>query len=466
MGARILVADDSVTIQKVVELTFSKEDFSLVQARNGDEAIRKAKEARPDVILLDLVMPDKNGYDVCAALRTEPSLKGVPIILLAGTFESYDQDRAKRAGANDFITKPFESQALIGKVKQALFARSMDASSPPAGQSPALVLDEDTLKIPPAAVPGRAGEAAPPKAQAIPALSQDDLWQLLEAPGAAPAAPSAPAPPPAELSLEELTPAPAPPVSEISELDLGALETPTPAAPGGAVPDTGLSLDDLLSPPSAPQPKAAEPSGGSSVIELSVDEGLSPLPMVEAGKGEPAAFSIDDLLAAPDVKPVPVPETAGLEIPALDLGGLQEAAAPVPPVEEPPAGGAQEFSLEEFGIQEAAAAQELTAVLGAPEALEPAEEIPTAAPSAPEQAGVRGVEAAVGGPIDLGPSDVDEITRTVTKRVAEELAVELRNSLIERIEKIVWEVVPDLAEILITKEIERIRRQADEDKTA
>jgi uncharacterized membrane protein YheB (UPF0754 family) len=61
---------------------------------------------------------------------------------------------------------------------------------------------------------------------------------------------------------------------------------------------------------------------------------------------------------------------------------------------------------------------------------------------------------------------VDEITRTVTKRVAEELAVELRNSLIERIEKIVWEVVPDLAEILITKEIERIRRQADEDKTA
>jgi hypothetical protein len=202
------------------------------------------------------------------------------------------------------------------------------------------------------------------------------------------------------------------------------------------------------------------------VIELSVDEGLSPLPMVEAGKGEPAAFSIDDLLAAPDVKPVPASEAAGLEIPALDLGGLQEAAAPVPPVEEPPAGGAQEFSLEEFGIQEPAAAQELTAVLGAPEALEPAEEIPTAAPSAPEQAGVRGVEAAVGGPIDLGPSDVDEITRTVTKRVAEELAVELRNSLIERIEKIVWEVVPDLAEILITKEIERIRRQADEDKTA
>ena len=73
MAARILVADDSVTIQKVVELTFSKEDFVLVQARSGEEAIRKAKEERPDLVLLDLVMPDKNGYEVCAALRAEPT---------------------------------------------------------------------------------------------------------------------------------------------------------------------------------------------------------------------------------------------------------------------------------------------------------------------------------------------------------------------------------------------------------
>src|SRR5512136_223420 len=123
MGARILVADDSVTIQKVVELTFSKEDFVLTQARNGDEAIRKAKEMRPDLILLDLVMPDMNGYDVCAALRSEPA------ILLAGTFESFDQQRGSQAGASDFVTKPFESQVLVGKVKQLLFARSLETAA-------------------------------------------------------------------------------------------------------------------------------------------------------------------------------------------------------------------------------------------------------------------------------------------------------------------------------------------------
>ena len=145
MGARILVADDSVTIQKVVELTFSKEDFVLTQARSGEEAIRKAKEMRPDLVLLDLVMPDMNGYDVCAALRTEPALRSVPIILLAGTFESFDQQRGTQAGANDVVTKPFESQVLVGKVKQLLFARSLEAAAAAAAPKPSA--DADTLKI-------------------------------------------------------------------------------------------------------------------------------------------------------------------------------------------------------------------------------------------------------------------------------------------------------------------------------
>jgi len=88
MGARILVADDSVTIQKVVQLTFSREDFELITARSGEEAIRKAKESRPDLMLIDLVMPDKNGYEVCRTLREDPQLKTTPIVLLAGTFET------------------------------------------------------------------------------------------------------------------------------------------------------------------------------------------------------------------------------------------------------------------------------------------------------------------------------------------------------------------------------------------
>ncbi len=172
MGARILVADDSVTIQKVVELTFSKEDFVLTQARSGEEAIRKAKEIRPDLVLLDLVMPDMNGYDVCAALRTEPVLRSVPIIMLAGTFESFDQQRGAQAGANDVVTKPFESQVLVGKVKQLLFARSLETA---AAAAPKPSADADTLKISSAAsVPAGPGVLhlppvePPPPSAAIP----------------------------------------------------------------------------------------------------------------------------------------------------------------------------------------------------------------------------------------------------------------------------------------------------------
>src|SRR5512136_3145221 len=163
MGARILVADDSVTIQKVVELTFSKEDFVLEQARNGDEAIRMAKETRPDLVLLDLVMPDMNGYDVCAALRSDPALRSVPVILLAGTFESFDHQRAAQVGANDFVTKPFESQVLVGKVKQLLFAKAMETGKLAASAKPPT--DAVTAKIPSASsVPS----VVPPSVEIVP----------------------------------------------------------------------------------------------------------------------------------------------------------------------------------------------------------------------------------------------------------------------------------------------------------
>ena len=116
MTPRILVADDSVTIQKVVELTFSKEDFQIIRALNGAEAIAKAKESKPDIILLDVFMPEKNGYEVCESLREDPQLKEVPLILLVAAFEAFDQERGRRAGADDYVTKPFESKQLIAKV--------------------------------------------------------------------------------------------------------------------------------------------------------------------------------------------------------------------------------------------------------------------------------------------------------------------------------------------------------------
>ena len=360
MSARILVADDSVTIQKVVELTFSKEDFTLIQARSGEEALRKAKEMRPDLILLDLVMPDKNGYDVCIALRADPMLRAVPIILLAGTFESFDQQRGTQAGANDFVTKPFESQVLIGKVKQLLFSKAVDARS--AAGAPKSPTEAPTLRIPPPPArpdpparvvpPPSAAEPLPPRpAQAAP--SQDDMWQLLDSPNPTipPAAPAAAPDTPGELRLEEVMAPAAPASPEGPSLDLGSLDLesvePAPAPPVTEAPASppaveaiqslpeSLSLDDLLGSgiresrrrrralmgrPGSPPP--------SKLFSSSPPMETPPLPMVEAGKGEPPSLSVEELLGS--LTPAPGEDEAG----ALDFRDLDLATLPEEPATE------------------------------------------------------------------------------------------------------------------------------------
>ena len=120
MGKTLLLADDSVTIQKVVGISFASEDIAITTVDNGDDAIQKAREMRPDVILADVVMPGKSGYEVCETVKTDPELRHIPVLLLTGTFEAFDEDRAARAGASGHVAKPFEAQTLVDRVKELL----------------------------------------------------------------------------------------------------------------------------------------------------------------------------------------------------------------------------------------------------------------------------------------------------------------------------------------------------------
>src|SRR5512132_1997779 len=123
MGKKILLADDSITIQKVIELTFSDEDFEVATVGNGRLAIDRVQELRPDIVLCDIIMPEKDGYEVCEFIKTNPNLSHIPVLLLTGAFEPFDQERAARVGCDGFLAKPFEPQTLIAKVKE-LLARS------------------------------------------------------------------------------------------------------------------------------------------------------------------------------------------------------------------------------------------------------------------------------------------------------------------------------------------------------
>jgi DNA-binding response OmpR family regulator len=120
MPYRLLLADDSPTIQKVVELLLSPENFEIKSVNDGEEALRAIDSFRPDIVLADIDMPTIDGYQLCERIKKNPLTSSIAVILLAGAFEPFDKNRAKSVLADDFIIKPFESKELISKVQAVL----------------------------------------------------------------------------------------------------------------------------------------------------------------------------------------------------------------------------------------------------------------------------------------------------------------------------------------------------------
>lgn len=120
MAHKLLLADDSVTIQRVIELTFSGEDVDVLAVSDGEQAIARIAAERPDIVLADIGMPKRNGYDVAAFIKADPALKHIPVLLLAGAFEPVDDARAAEVGCDGVLVKPFEPQHVIARVRELL----------------------------------------------------------------------------------------------------------------------------------------------------------------------------------------------------------------------------------------------------------------------------------------------------------------------------------------------------------
>lgn len=134
MAKKILLADDSITIQKVVELAFRDAGFEVTCVGDGASAIRRLQESVPDLVLADVQMPEQNGYEVCRAVKANPHAAHVPVLLLRGTFEPWDEQKAAEVGAEGSIIKPFESDKLVEQVQEIL--------NRPAAASPVLESQE------------------------------------------------------------------------------------------------------------------------------------------------------------------------------------------------------------------------------------------------------------------------------------------------------------------------------------
>ena len=122
---KLLLADDSLTIQKVVNLTFADEGIDVITVGDGDTALREIAAAPPDIVLADVHMPGPSGYEICSLMRGLDETAKIPVMLLVGSFEQFDPAEADRVGANGYVTKPFQSiRQLVDQVKGLIAAES------------------------------------------------------------------------------------------------------------------------------------------------------------------------------------------------------------------------------------------------------------------------------------------------------------------------------------------------------
>jgi CheY-like chemotaxis protein len=302
---RLLLADDSVTIQRVIELTFSRQDVDVITVSDGDQAIARIPIEKPDIVLADLGMPGRSGYEVCAFVKERPELAHIPVLLLAGAFEPVDEARVRQVRCDGVLVKPFEPPQVVARVRDLLG----EAAAPTPAESTSTVAPPPLVQPP---APGAGAEPALARPEigvpsaASPDRSLDQYFDRLDATFASFGGRGSV--PPAGLSASELlsvpsTPMPAPPEEEafvvptIDELLGGALRNA--AADASAQPRVMLPAIEPPEAPAAiaPAPAAARddatgsppPVGGSG---NTIADTFNALFAVERGEADPSALRL------------------------------------------------------------------------------------------------------------------------------------------------------------------------------
>jgi len=121
MAQTVLVADDSIASQRLFEMVLTREGYDVVTVGSGSEVLERVTEKQPDLALVDAIMPEVDGYQICQTLKQDPKFKNLPIIMLAGTYEDFDREKgAKIVGSEAILDKPSKSHVIVSKVKKLL----------------------------------------------------------------------------------------------------------------------------------------------------------------------------------------------------------------------------------------------------------------------------------------------------------------------------------------------------------
>jgi CheY-like chemotaxis protein len=431
VAKKILLADDSLTIQKVVELTFSDSEYDLLCVPNGQRALEKVTEERPDLILADVVMPEKNGYEVCEAIKANPATARIPVILLSGTFEPFDRDRAERLGCDAIVSKPFDSQQLLRQV-EALLARAPE--DVPSTATVAIPLMTNPQPPPPPA-------PAPERPRAEASFSEEDFTASIRVPQNVNGGP--------DLFEEEYGQADVesaiaaferahPEFSHAEEsataaaMDLGESTAVEPPHDHEANPEGGAALAGWLrqdAEAAAEEPPPAAPA--PFWVPREPEPELQPIPF--AGDDSSPRHSTAPALRADEAPTQQIPLSA-------DFASLARSSAPVAdadrdtdktprPVPEPAPASAAEDAAEAAPVsREIEVLAETTSIGQLREML--------SSVSKPEG--------------KLTDDEIDRLASRVVERLSEKI-----------VREIAWEVIPDVAELVIKQRIKELEAGAE-----
>jgi CheY-like chemotaxis protein len=437
-GRKLLLADDSITIQKVVDLTFADEGMQVTTVSNGARAIEKLEEVSPDIVLVDIFMPGMSGYQVCEHIKRDERFRHIPVMLLVGSFEPFDEAEARRVGADDYLTKPFQSiRQLVNKVGALLGRDSTEDEAP-----------TKDLSLP-ATVAAAAAPPPPPKSE----MSKEKLESST--------ANTAPLPRHMHEALEEQQ------REEKRQPEGGALreallvntvqeDEVIEAAPQGGFTEPEMEtsrednryaqMEETIS--SYPVP---EKTGASAVAATAVSSGVMGTRMAAAALSDETLLDLDD---APSSRRAAEADDFILDLQddafLMDSGTLEEYEEEL----EAAAPQAEAFSEAQITTEEQRA--DFAPVE------QPSMEMAASAESASIEAGSQPVDATPAnseaethaqptGQItlsQLSPEVIDAIARRAVEQISERV-----------VEDVAWEVVPQLAELLIKRHLEREKAQ-------
>ncbi len=391
MPIKLLFADDSVTIQKVVELAFESEDVAVTTVSSGEKAMEKLKESKPDVIIADVVMPGMNGLELCENVKKDENYSDIPVLLLRSEFDDFDAGIIGKVGAADCITKPFKSEDLVKKIKDIAGKRTENneldivfselGAVEAGGQESAAVNLESIMD-----------EA---EGTASPAAGQEDALQDSENKG---------------HDTEEI-------IDIVGEGGILSLESDDEVANEVVEGNEDISSIEIIS------PEAKIESEDLNISGLLSDEDIEKVKREIESAEERLAMSLSE-----DEN---LPESSDISF----LGGEAKRSA----VEK---GDREGFIKHSPGINDFVAELEKESVI--------TEKIKSIIIKTTEDVYEKTFRKFL-------ENTVKNSTETIMKETTEKLILSLTPQIVKIIENTVWEIVPDLAESLIKKEIEKIK---------